>query len=74
MAERNGFFLYLDQHATIADLTLEQKGMLLDAMFAFNAGQPFVLADPVVRVAFGFFKTSFELDARGAKDFNRRGL
>lgn len=72
MAERNGFFLYLDQHAPIADLTLEQKGMLLDAMFAFNAGQPFVLADPVVRVAFGFFKASFQREQQKYSEICKR--
>lgn len=72
MAERNGFFLYLDQHAPIADLTLEQKGMLLDAMFAFNAGEPFALTDPVVRVAFGFFKASFQREQQKYAEICKR--
>lgn len=72
MAECTGFFLYLDQHAPIADLTLEQKGMLLDAMFAFNAGEPFVLTDPVARVAFGFFKASFQREQQKYAEICRR--
>lgn len=72
MAERNGFFLYLDQHAPIADLTLEQKGMLLDAMFAFNAGEPCTLTDPVVRVAFGFFKASFQREQQKYAEICKR--
>lgn len=35
MAKSKGFFLYPDQYAPIAGLSLEQKGMLLEAIFAF---------------------------------------
>lgn len=36
MAERKDFFLYLDLYTPIAGMTMEQKGMLLEAMFAFH--------------------------------------
>ena len=73
MAEQNGFFLYLDQYEPIAELTLEQKGMLLEAFFAFNRGEAYEIADPVVRMAFGFFKTSFEREKQRYTEIcNRR--
>ena len=40
MAEHKGFFLYLDQYKPISRLTREQKGELLEAMFAHNSGEP----------------------------------
>lgn len=64
MADFNGFILYLDQYEPISGLSLEQKGMLLEAMFAFHAGKPYKVADPVVNMAFGFFKAGFEREKR----------
>ena len=73
MADQNGFFLYLDQYEPIAELNLEQKGMLLEAFFAFNRGEAYEIADPVVRMAFGFFKTSFDREKQKyAEICNRR--
>lgn len=60
MAEQNGFILYLDQYAPISGMTLEQKGMLLEAMFAYHSGEPYEVTDPVVSMAFGFFRAGFE--------------
>lgn len=74
MAERKDFFLYLDLYTPIAGMSMEQKGMLLEAMFAFHAGRDCVLADPVVNMAFGFFTTSFGRVAKGTKDLGEWGL
>lgn len=60
--EVKGFFLYLDQHTPIAGLTFEQKGMLLDAFFAWHSGQDVDIPDPVARMAFAFFQQQFERD------------
>ena len=57
-----GFILYADQYAPIAALTHEQKGILLDAFFAFNMGQEVSFTDPVLTMAFAFFRQAFERD------------
>ena len=62
MAEHKGFFLYLDQFPPIRSLTREQKGILLEAMFAFNNNEEVDTGDPVVAMAFAFFRQSFERD------------
>lgn len=68
MAEHKGFFLYLDQYAPIEDLTLEQKGKLLEAMFAYNSGLEAEIFDPEVKIAFKFFKQTFERDKQRYED------
>lgn len=68
MAEQKGFFLYLDQYAPIEDLTLEQKGKLLEAMFAYNSGLEAEILDPEVKIAFKFFKQTFERDKQRYED------
>ena len=62
MADHKGFFLYLDQYAPIEDFTAEQKAMILDAIFAYNAGREVDINDGEVRIAFKFFKQSFDRD------------
>lgn len=64
--KRKGFLLFLDQYEPIKNLSLEQKGELLDAMFAYNMGAPIDINDPLVKMAFGFFKAAFD------RDFSRR--
>ena len=68
MAEQKGFFLYLDQYKPISRLTREQKGELLEAMFAHNSGEPFKFSDPLVEMAFGFFEQTFERDKQRYAD------
>lgn len=68
MAEHKGFFLYLDQYPPIEDLTLEQKGKLLEAMFAYNSGMGTEISDPEVKIAFKFFKQTFERDKQRYDD------
>lgn len=53
MTSQAGFMLYADQYEPIAGMTLEQKGILLEAMFAYHSGQPYEISDPVVKMAFG---------------------
>lgn len=62
MARQKRFFLCLDQYKPIEDLTLEQKGCILDAMFAYHSGVEPEIADPEARLAFRFFKQWFESD------------
>lgn len=59
---KKSFVLYLDQYEPIKDLTDEQKGRLLDAMFNYHNNNNFELSDPVIRMAFSFFKETFKRD------------
>lgn len=60
---KNSFMLYIDQYEPIQTLSLEQKGRLLDAFFAYNMGEEVSFDDPVLAMAFAFFKQAFERDA-----------
>lgn len=60
--ECKGFLLFIDQYEPIKGMTLEQKGMLLDAMFTYNLHGDVDIPDPLVRMAFGFFKAAFDRD------------
>lgn len=68
MADHKGFFLYLDQYQPISRMSLEQKGALLEAMFAYNAGEEVIFSDPLVEMAFGFFRQTFERDKQRYED------
>lgn len=57
------FMLYLDQYPPVEGFTLAQKGMLLDAFFVYNAGREPEFDDPLVALAFGFFRQAFDRDA-----------
>lgn len=57
-----GFFLYFDQYEPIKLLSMEQKGMLLEAMFAKFSGGEYEITDPVVLMAFGFMEHGFKLE------------
>ena len=65
MAEKKSFLLHFDQYAPIEGLSLEQKGKLLDAFFLFNMGEEVFFDDPVIEMAFSFFRESFKRDKEG---------
>lgn len=60
---KNSFMLYIDQYEPIQALSLEQKGRLLDAFFSYNMGEKVSFDDPVLTMAFAFFRQAFERDA-----------
>ena len=61
---KSSFLLYLDQHKPIKNLTYEQKGILFDAFFIYQGyGVQPVFEDPVIEMAFGFFKQTFDRDS-----------
>ena len=65
MADKvKSFLLYSDQYEPIADMSFEQKGMLLDAIFRFQLGEEPTFSDAGVKFAFGFFKQTFLRDAK----------
>lgn len=57
-----GFMLYVDQYSPIESLSKAQKGELLEAFFAWNMDEDYEFTDPVVQMAFSFFKQSFQRD------------
>ena len=63
MAEKvKGFMLYLDQYSPIAGMSKAQKGELLEAFFAWHSNVEYVFTDPLVQMAFAFFRQSFQRD------------
>jgi len=59
---KNSFVLYHDQYEAIRDLTLEQKGQLLDAIFLYHRDGVLPEHDPMIKMAFRFFKIVFDRD------------
>ena len=59
---KKSFVLYNDQYEAVEDLTDEQKGQLLDAMFLYSRGEKLKDFDPIVKMAFKFFKIVFDRD------------
>lgn len=62
MKPKSSFVLYTDQYPPISALSLEQKGRLLEAFFRYHAGQDVCFDDPVLHMAFLFFRQTFERD------------
>jgi hypothetical protein len=60
--KKKSFVLYLDQYEPIKDLTNEQKGQLLDAMFNYHGGSEYEIIDPMAKMAFSFLKQTFDRD------------
>lgn len=60
---KDSFILYTKQYKAIKDLTLSQKGRLLDALFQYSIdGQTPTFKDEVVRVSFDFMRIQIDLD------------
>ena len=56
------FLLYKSFYEPIKNFTLEEKGLLFDAIFNFQNGILVENLSPQVAMAFAFFKNQFELD------------
>ena len=52
MSKRNGFVLYQESRPLISKLTQEQKGCLLDAVFAYDAGDEVPELDAITEIVF----------------------
>jgi len=59
---KKSFVLYLDQYEPVKNLSVEQKGLLFDAMFLYNCGKEIDITDPLIAMAFSFFKQTFDRD------------
>lgn len=60
MTKRNGFVLFHESRPLVEQLTLDQRGTLLTAVFAYDAGDPLPEMDAVTRIVF--------LDIKGRLD------
>ncbi len=60
----NVIFLPKQNYYAIRTMTLEQKGMLLDAIFQYYLGEHFEITDSNVNLAFQFLKREFDENAR----------
>lgn len=70
---KKGFILYRDSYSAIKDLSLEEKGTLLDAIFQYNIDETIPILNPVVKVAFGFLKEQFDRDkSKWSKEIEKR--
>ncbi len=64
---KKSFVLYIDQYEPIKDLTLEQKGILLEYIFHYQSKIEYQIKDPVVEIVSGFFKQTFDRDFEAYK-------
>ena len=63
--EKDSFILYGRQAQAITDLTLEQKGMLLDALFEYaNTKEKPVFDDMALTIAFNFLSLQISIDKK----------
>ena len=60
---KKSFVMYVDMYAPTSGLTREQKGELWDVVFQYNAGGEPKFSDPLVGMAFSFFRQAFDRDA-----------
>ena len=60
---KKSFILYLDQYEPIKNLSDNEKGILFNAIFTYQfGGNPVFDDNPVIEMAFNFFKQTFERD------------
>jgi len=62
MNRKNSFVLYNSFYEPIRDLTLEEKGKLLDVFFQYQINGKIPELSPAVKMAFGFIKPHFDRD------------
>ena len=63
MNTQDTFLLRLDFFPQVKMLSLEQRGQLLTAIFAYSAGEELPDMDQVTQMCFGFIKTSLDANA-----------
>lgn len=59
---RKRFLLYISDYTAIEDLSLEEKGLLLDAIFKYHIEGTVIDLPPVLNMAFRFMKEHFDRD------------
>ena len=60
--ERDSFVLYTRLYELVKDLSLEQKGILFDAIHHFANGLQYPISDAATEMAFRFYRNQMEMD------------
>jgi len=61
---KDGFIIYKSLYEPIRDLTREEKGELLEAIFEYQQTSTIINMCPIVKMAFMFFKNQFDIDQK----------
>lgn len=73
MNKKNSFLLYTKHKFCLDILNLEQKGILMDAIFSYANDEEFTIHDSSVKMAFGFMRQGIDENAeRWNEEKNRR--
>ena len=66
---KESFVLYTSQYEAIADLSVQQKGELFDALFQYvSTGNVPTFTDPATRMAFNFMRIQIDRDTNKYED------
>lgn len=61
-SKKRNFIMYKDWYVPTKNLTLEEKGMLWDAVFQYQFGLDVIIDNPSINMAFSIFKEVFDSD------------
>ena len=61
---KNSFILYNDWYEAIEELTIEEKGLLLDAIFKYHISKETPPKDSPIKMAFRFLRPMFDANIR----------
>jgi uncharacterized phage protein (TIGR02220 family) len=62
MKKKTSFIIHLDYQTLLEDLSLEDKGMILEAMFCYVKNEPLPKLKPLSKMAFSFIKRQMDYD------------
>lgn len=74
MEKRESFVLYTRLYEQVRELTLEQKGILFDAIHLFVNGEEYNITDPLVRLAFNFYRNQLQMDMEKWEDIRQKRI
>jgi len=72
MTKKESIIIYARQKAAITRLSLEQKGVLLDALLTYADGEEPTFEDGMVAVAFDFFRSQIDADSQKWEDVRQK--
>ncbi|NLX27956.1 MAG: hypothetical protein GXY59_03190 [Bacteroidales bacterium] len=64
MKDRDSFLLYHSFYEPVKEMTLEEKGMLFDAIYEYQISGVIPELTPALKVAFLYMKSQFERDSK----------
>jgi len=74
MNMKRSFLLYNDNYEAIKDLSLTDKGRLLDTIFNYSKSGTIPNLPPVVKVAFGFIRQTMDRDFQKWEHIRERNI